>query len=57
MENGVKVDFVEGGEEKANLIGGKARHGGQGMNESHHTNNTGMKVEMEDKRRERVRFE
>lgn len=32
-KNGVKVDLVEGSEEKANLVGGKVGHGGQGMKE------------------------
>jgi len=36
MENGVKVDFVQGGEEKANLVGGKIGHGWQGMKKSRH---------------------
>jgi len=34
-ENGVKVDFVQGCEEKANLVGGKVGHGWQGMKRSH----------------------
>lgn len=35
-ENGVKVDFVQGAEEKANMVGGSVGHGGQGMIMSHH---------------------
>lgn len=36
MENGVKVDFVQGAEEKANLVGREVGHGGQGMKKCHH---------------------